>query len=66
MTEQAESVETRNVIVKAEVKRMIKELEHQTASDFTDALNRQVEQMIQAAVRRAGDNGRKQVRSCDL
>ena len=58
--------EQRCLVVKAEVKRIIKELDHQTASDFADALSRHVEHVVRAAVKRAAANGRKQVRGYDL
>lgn len=61
-----EQAETKSVVVKSEVKRIIKELNHQTASDFVDTLSQQVDAMIRTAVKRAADNGRKQVRSHDL
>lgn len=56
----------RSFVVKAEVKRVIKELDHQTAGDFTEALSQRVETLVRDAAKRAADNGRKQVRGYDL
>lgn len=55
-----------SLIIKAEVKRRIKQMEGQTAGDFPDALNQKVETIVKEAVGRAQANGRKQVRGCDL
>jgi len=55
-----------SLIIKAEVKRRIKDMEHQTGGDFPDALNKRVERIVKDAVSRAHANGRKQVRGCDL
>jgi len=56
----------KSFITKAEVKRRIKQLEHNTASDFCDALNAAVSDMVDKAVERAKENKRKLVRPCDL
>lgn len=53
-------------LVKAEIKRLIKRLDHQTAGDFLDALNALVGDLVEGAITRAAANGRKQVRACDL
>lgn len=63
---EATEAEVKSLVVKSEVKRILKDLEHQTASDFPDALSQQVEQLIRGAAQRAAANGRKQVRRCDL
>jgi len=56
----------RNFIVKAEVKRFVKDMDHQMSNDFLDTLNRRVSQMLSEASVRAQKNGRKQIRSHDL
>lgn len=55
-----------SLVVKTEVKRVLKDLDHQTAGDFVDAVNDKLRAMIVRAGQRAADNGRKQVRPCDL
>lgn len=55
-----------SLVVKTEVKRMLKDMDHQTAGDFVDAVNDAVRKLIVRAGQRAADNGRKQVRPCDL
>ena len=55
-----------SLVVKAEVKRMLKDMDHQTAGDFVDAVNETVRKLLVRAGQRAADNGRKQVRPCDL
>lgn len=54
------------LLVKAELKRRIVAGDHQTAGDFPDALEKMVDGLVQGAMRRAKENGRKQVRPCDL
>jgi hypothetical protein len=63
---EATETEAKCLVVKGEVKRVLKDLEHHTAGDFPDALSQQVEQLIRSAAKRAAANGRKQVRRCDL
>jgi hypothetical protein len=61
-----DAVERRSVLVKAEIKRMLKDMNHQVAGDFIEALNQQVCLLITQASVRADRNGRKQIRSHDL
>jgi histone H3/H4 len=56
----------RLLVVKAEVKRRIKDSECQTAGDFVDALDETVQELIEQAIQRARENGRKQVRRHDI
>lgn len=56
----------KNYIIKAEIKRLIKRHDHQTAGDFMEGLNALVGDLVESAIARAQANHRKQVRCCDL
>ncbi|MFC7008962.1 MULTISPECIES: DUF1931 domain-containing protein [Halalkalicoccus] len=53
-----------DLIVKAAVKEALSE--HNVASDFYDALDDEVEELLQDAARRAEENDRKTVQPRDL
>ena len=55
-----------SLVVTSSVKEAIKKHEMQCASDFADALDKRVEQMIADAAARAKSNDRKTVRAGDL
>lgn len=63
---EAKSDETKSLIIKAEIKRYIKDKDGQTAGDLADALNEKVMALIDSAIVRAQKNGRKLVRPYDL
>lgn len=56
----------KSVIIKTEIKRVIKDKDGLTAGDFVDALNEKVIGLVDAAVVRAQANGRKLVKPTDL
>ncbi len=54
------------LVVQSKIKELVKKLNMRTSSDFTDALSRQVEELVKKAARRAKENGRQTVRAHDL
>lgn len=54
------------LVVASSVKEVIKRHEMQCASDFCEALDKKIEQMVAEAAARAKSNDRKTVRSGDL
>lgn len=56
----------KSCIIKAEVRRLAKDRDHQLAADFLDTLNSKINGMLDDAMKRASSNGRKQLRSHDL
>ena len=54
------------LVVVSAVKETIKKHEMQCASDFAEALDKRIEQMIAEAAARAKSNDRKTVRAGDL
>lgn len=53
-----------NIVVKAKIKEVVKNAN--ISSDFADALNKKVIELVQAAVARADANGRRTVMAKDL
>ncbi len=53
-------------VVASKVKELVKSEGMNTASDFSDALSKKVEELVKAAAARAKGNGRKTVRAIDL
>lgn len=58
------AVRMADLIVKAAVKEALSD--HNVSSDFYDALDGEVEELLDDAARRAGDNDRKTVQPRDL
>lgn len=54
------------LVVTSGIKEVIKKQEMNTASDFADALDKVVEELVVKACCRAKANDRKTVRACDL
>jgi histone H3/H4 len=55
-----------NVVVASKVKDAIKSADVRMSSDFPEALNAEVQELIDKAAQRAKDNGRSTVRPSDL
>ena len=54
------------LVVTSKIKEVVKQEEMNTASDFPDALDKVVEELVRKACARAKTNDRKTVRSGDL
>lgn len=54
------------VVVASQVKEIIKKEEMNCASDFCDALDKKIEDLVKDACSRAKANDRKTVRPCDV
>jgi hypothetical protein len=65
-TKSASSALSGNVVVASKVKEAIKQQDVRMSSDFVDALNEEVAEMVAKAAERAKGNGRSTVRPGDL
>ena len=68
MSEQAKSntAEAPNLIVESRVREFVRDADLRVGSDFTDALNRKVTDLLNDAKRRAESNNRKTLGAGDL
>jgi histone H3/H4 len=55
-----------NLVVKSEVKRLVKEMDYRLGEEGMNALNSQVEELIKKAAERAKGNNRKTIMAQDI
>jgi histone H3/H4 len=53
-------------VVASKIKELVKKHNMMAAGDLAEAASTHLENALKAAVKRAGENGRKTVRPCDL
>jgi histone H3/H4 len=62
----ANAGEDDQLVIGTQVRRILKDAGHRTASNFVEELNIVVHELIDAAIRRAEANGRRTVQAYDL